>query len=78
MHRVMIWIWENARIAVKFHYFFPASRKSPCLERVTRAEVYRHEGQPDDAGRVHGEPDELGFVEVLGDLRNIFLLVPHC
>ena len=31
-------------------------------------EVDRDEGEPDDAGRVHAEPDELGLVEGLRDL----------
>ena len=34
------------------------------LVRVACAEVERYEGQPDDAGGVHREPDELGLVEV--------------
>ena len=29
------------------------------------AEIDRHERQPDDAGRVHGETDKLSLVEVL-------------
>ena len=35
---------------------------------LCRAEVDWDEGQPDDAGGVHGEADELGLVEGLGDL----------
>ena len=34
------------------------------LIRVAGAKVERHKGQPDDAGGVHREPDELGLVEV--------------
>jgi hypothetical protein len=41
---------------------------APYLEWISRSEVNRNEGQPDDARRVHGEPDELGLVEVLWDL----------
>ena len=29
------------------------------------------EGEPDDAGAVHGEADVLGLVEVLGDLARL-------
>jgi len=35
---------------------------------LCRAEVDGDEGKPDDAGGVHGETDELGLVEGLGDL----------
>lgn len=35
---------------------------------MLRAEVDRHKGQPNDAGRVHGEADELRLVEVLRNL----------
>ncbi len=34
------------------------------LVRVARAKVEWHEGEPDDAGGVHGETDELRLVEV--------------
>ena len=34
---------------------------------LSRAEVDGDEGEPDDAGGVHGEADELGLVEGLGD-----------
>lgn len=35
------------------------------------AEVYGQECNPDDARGVHGEPDELGLVEVLGDVSRL-------
>ena len=35
---------------------------------LSRAEVDGDEGEPDDAGGVHGEADELGLVKGLGDL----------
>lgn len=35
------------------------------------AEVYGHEGNPDDARRVHGEAYELGLVEVLGHVARL-------
>ena len=41
------------------------------LIRVAGAEVERDEGEPDDAGGVHGEPDELRLVEVLGNLPGL-------
>ena len=41
------------------------------LMRVGRAEVERDEGEPDDAGGVHCEPDKLRLVEVLGDLPGL-------
>lgn len=34
-------------------------------------EVDRHEGYPNHAGGVHGEADELGLVEVLGDVAGL-------
>lgn len=43
-----------------------------CITYVTHPVVTgsnvenRLESQPDDAGGVHGEPDELGLVKVLG------------
>ena len=40
-------------------------------EGVERAEVDRDEGQPDDAGGVHGEADELALVKVLRDLPGL-------
>ena len=39
--------------------------------RVCGAKVEGHEGQPDDAGGVHGEPDVLGLVEVLRHLPGL-------
>lgn len=41
------------------------------LEGVACPEVDGHECQPDDAGGVHGEADELGLVEVLWDLPRL-------
>ena len=41
------------------------------LIRVAGAEVERDEGEPDDAGGVHGEPDKLRLVEVLGHLPGL-------
>ena len=38
---------------------------------VLAAEVDGEEAQPDDARRVHGEPDELGLVEVLGQVPRL-------
>lgn len=38
---------------------------------VVGAEVDRHEGEPDDAGGVHGEANVLGLVEVLRDLAGL-------
>ena len=38
---------------------------------VLAAEVDRHEGQPDDARRVHGEADELRLVEVLREVARL-------
>ena len=38
---------------------------------VVGAEVYGYEGQPDDAGGVHGEADVLGLVEVLRYLARL-------
>lgn len=35
-----------------------------CAYLGVAAEVNGHERYPDDARRVHGEPDELGLVEV--------------
>lgn len=40
---------------------------SHLLCGLRRAEEDGHEGQPHDAGGVHGEADGLGFVEGLGD-----------
>ena len=34
------------------------------LVRIERPKVYRHKRQPDDAGGIHGETYELGFVEI--------------
>ena len=39
--------------------------------RVGGAEVEGDEGEPDDAGCVHREPDELGLVEVLRNLPGL-------
>ena len=39
----------------------------PELDLLPGAEVDGDECKPDDAGRVHREPDELGLVERLGD-----------
>ena len=58
------------------HHFFRTAAllsfgpfaESTNLEIIPRSEIDRHKGEPDDTGGVHGEPDELGFVEVLGDL----------
>ena len=41
------------------------------LIRVAGAEVERDEGEPDDAGGVHGEPDKLRLVEVFGNLSGL-------
>ena len=41
------------------------------LKRVSGSEVDWDECQPDDAGGVHGEADELGLVEVLRDLSGL-------
>lgn len=38
---------------------------------VVSAEVNGHEGQPNDAGAVHGEANVFGLVEVLGDLARL-------
>ena len=38
---------------------------------VLGAEEDGDEGEPDDAGAVHGEADVLGLVEVLGDLARL-------
>jgi hypothetical protein len=35
--------------------------------RIT-PKINRHESNPNDTGGIHGEPDELCFVEVLGDV----------
>ena len=40
----------------------------PELDVLPCAEVDGYEGEPDDAGGVHAEADELGLVEGLGDL----------
>ena len=37
----------------------------PCLVIVVGPEEDGYEGEPDDAGGVHREPDVLGLVEVL-------------
>ena len=50
------------------HFSIPTSAH---LMRVGRAEVERDEGEPDDAGGVHREPDELGLVEVLRHLPGL-------
>ena len=44
---------------------------SAHLMRVGGAEVEGDEGEPDDAGGVHREPDELGLVEVLRNLPGL-------
>ena len=44
---------------------------SAHLMRVGGAEVEGDEGEPDDAGGVHREPDELGLVEVLRHLPGL-------
>lgn len=44
---------------------------STDLVIVVGAEVDGHEGQPDDARRIHGEADVLGLVEVLRDLAGL-------
>ena len=44
---------------------------SAHLMRVGGAEVEGDEGEPDDAGCVHREPDELGLVEVLRHLPGL-------
>lgn len=38
------------------------------LETISGAKEEGHKCEPDDAGGVHGESDEFGFVEILGDL----------
>lgn len=38
---------------------------------VVSAKVDGHEGQPDDARRVHGKADVLGFIEVLWYLAGL-------
>ena len=43
---------------------------SSHLEAIARAEVDGHEGEPDDAGGVHGEADELCLVEILGHVAS--------
>ena len=50
------------------HFSIPISTH---LMRVGRAEVERDEGEPDDAGGVHREPDELGLVKVLRHLPGL-------
>ena len=51
----------------KLHFYI-----SPVhLMRVSCSKVEGDEGQPDDAGRVHREPDELRLVEVLGHLPGL-------
>jgi len=42
------------------------------LERVEGSEVEGHEGEPDDARRVHGEADTLGLVKVLRNLACLY------
>ncbi len=44
---------------------------STDLEAVPSTEVDWYERQPDDARRIHGESDELGFVEVLRHLPGL-------
>ena len=59
---------QQLKVIAKFFFIIAGP---PHLERVPCPEVDGHEGQPDDAGRVHGEADELGLVEVLGDLPGL-------
>lgn len=75
MHRVVIWIWKR-RKKRKLQTMLQNSSSSrlitkprACLERIARSEVDGDKGQPNDAGRVHGEADELGLVEVLRNLK---------
>ncbi len=42
----------------------------PEVDMLSRAEVDGNEGEPDDTGGVHGEADELGLVEGLGDFAS--------
>ena len=44
---------------------------SAHLMRVGGAEVEGDEGEPDDAGGVHREPDELRLIEVLRHLPRL-------
>ena len=41
------------------------------LVRVCCTKVEGDEGEPDDAGGVHREPDKLRLIEVLGDLPGL-------
>lgn len=49
----------NSQVIVSRHHY---------LVVVVGAKVDGNEGEPHDAGAVHGESDILGLVEVLGDL----------
>ena len=40
----------------------------PSVSVICRGDIDGDECEPDDAGCVHREPDELGLVEGLGDL----------
>ena len=53
-------------IQYKMHFSISAH-----LMRVGGAEVEGDEGEPDDAGGVHCEPDKLRLIEVLGDLPGL-------
>ena len=52
-----------------FMQIFHKTFKLSYLKGVSRSEVDGNEGEPDDASRVHREADELGLVEVLGNLK---------
>ena len=68
MHSVVIWICQEEKIGKLKEGIRSKTRFLFHLVRVCCAKVEGDEGQPDDAGRVHREPDELRLVEVFGNI----------
>ena len=67
------------RIATEIYSSFSGNSSFLYLERVSSAVVDGDECEPDDAGRVHRETDELGLVEVLRNFPRLDRVVgAHC
>ena len=66
--------WEHTYLLDLVLYFkilLPYGHRHWCdpeLNLLACAEVDGYEREPDDAGRVHWEADELGLIEGLGNL----------